>query len=110
MNRKSFVKVSGVRCQGPNVVTANRRISKGGFARAAHTSRKRLTLRGRLRRVLLSLFFKKIEYIPSTFDIHYSIFAFLEFPLRSGWRFPQPAAVLKPETRHLKPSFSDADT
>jgi len=30
----------------------------------------------RVCRVTLSLFYKKIEYLPSTFDIHYSIFAF----------------------------------
>jgi hypothetical protein len=39
----------------------NSRISEAGFARAAHTSRKRLTLRGRLRRVLLDLFVKQTE-------------------------------------------------
>jgi len=32
----------------------------------------------------LSLFIKKIEYIPSTFDIHDSIFAFFKvsFPIK----------------------------
>jgi hypothetical protein len=34
------------------------RMSKDGIAPAAHTSRKRLTLRGRLRRVSLNLFLK----------------------------------------------------
>jgi hypothetical protein len=43
---------------------SNRRISKGGFA-------------------TLSLFYKKIEYLPSTFDIRYSLFdiRFLKFLL-----------------------------
>jgi hypothetical protein len=42
-----------------------------------------LAQRRRLRRVTLSLFYKKIEYLPSTFDIRYSLFdiRFLKFLL-----------------------------
>jgi hypothetical protein len=47
--------------------TANRRISKCGF-------------------VTLSLFYKKIEYLPSTFDIHYSLFDIYPPPVDSPFR------------------------
>jgi len=65
---------------------SNRRISKGGFA-------------------ALNLFIKSIEYIPSTFDIHDSIFdiLFLINPARSKFLFRLdqpffwPAARLNPE-------------
>jgi hypothetical protein len=33
----------------------------------------------------LKLFLKSAEYIPSTFDIHYSTFAFSKFLLPSDW-------------------------
>ena len=35
---------------------------------------------------------QRAEYIPSTFDIHYSIFAFSEFLFRLDWPLFRPAA------------------
>jgi len=48
---------------------------------------------------LLSLFLKSVEYLPSTFDIHYSIFAFsrVSFIDQTGL-LRLPAARLAPET------------
>ena len=47
----------------------------------------------RVRRIegTYSVYFIKIDRIPS-FDIHYSIFSFLEFPLRLNWPLFRPAA------------------
>ena len=40
------------------------------------------------------LFIKSTEYLTSTFDIHYSIFAFFEFLFRLNWPLFRPAAGL----------------
>jgi len=49
---------------------------------------------------MLTLFYKKIEYLPSTFDIRYSLFdiRFLKFFLLIKPAASPPAAALTPET------------
>ena len=55
----------------------------------------------RTRRVTLSLFYKKIEYLPSTFDIRYSLFdiRFLKFLLSIKPAVSQASGP--PEAEHL---------
>ena len=60
------------------------RISKGGFAP-------------------LSLFYKKIKYLPSTFDIRYSIFAFNKFPLSIKLAALQASGPPSAETLNAEP-------
>jgi len=46
---------------------------------------------------LRAIVFLRIDKIHS-FDIHYSIFAFSKFLLRSSWPLFRPEAALKPDT------------